>query len=134
MPINKSSISRVKVNLGKKISNITGPQTDVAINLILRQGSNAALDYTPVDTRFLANSLTPPQVANGKGTVAFTAKYAAAVHAKSGKLKGKPRTPHRNGTSRGNYWDLTGEPKFLEKGFEEIKPSIPAIVKLAYKG
>jgi len=36
--------------------------------------------------------------------------YALAVHESPGVLKGKPRP-----SGIGNYWDVTGEPKFLEK-------------------
>ena len=133
MPIKKRSIQRVRVDLGNKIADIKGPQSDKAVFLILLNGSRVAHSMTPVDTGFLARSLMAPQVANGSGRVGFLAKYAAAVHNKSGKLKGQPRAAHRNGTSRGNYWDPSGEPKFLEKGFEEIKPSIPAILKKAYQ-
>ena len=128
MPIKKRSIQRVQVDLGKKIADIKGPQSDKAVFLILASGSAAATSMTPVDTGFLVNSLTAPQVANGAGRVGFVAKYAAAVHNKSGKLKGQQRS-----NNRGKYWDPSGEPKFLEKGFEEIKPSIPAILKKAYQ-
>lgn len=132
MPINKQSIRRTKIKLHESIQDKTGAKTDTALRYILNEGIAAADTMVPVDTGNLLKSHHAPIIQNGTGTVGYTAAYAAAVHAKSGKLKGQDRPPHRNGSSRGKYWDPDGEPQFLEKGFDEIKPAIPAIIKKVY--
>lgn len=71
---------------------------------------------TPIDTSNLINSryINVKERGQGyRGTVGYTANYAAAVHEKPGTLKGKPRA---NGN--GAYWQPNGEPRFLNKGFE----------------
>lgn len=130
MPV--KGIERVKRNYKAKVAQISGPVSAAAVRNVLSQGAAVAATMTPVDTSNLINSAYAPQitVTDGKvsGYVGYTAEYAAFVHDTSGKLKGLPRA---NGN--GNYWDPAGEPGFLEKGFEEIKPHIPTILKAEYK-
>lgn len=125
-------IERVKRNFRLKIAEIDGAKTDAAVYAVLSQGAAAAATMTPVDTSNLINSQYAPQIEHGQGKttghVGYTASYAGAVHAIENPSSGVPR-PNGNG----NFWDPSGEPGFLEKGFEEIKPSIPAILKRAYK-
>lgn len=130
MPV--KGIERVKLNLDKKIHEISNERTEKALYLVASQGRAVADTMTPVDTSNLINSGYSPQIEKRvdgmTATVGYTAKYAFAVHEKPGTLKGKQRA---NGN--GNYWDPSGEPQFLAKGFEEIKPKIPALLKQAYK-
>lgn len=132
---------QVKSNLRKTFNDVADKQVDVVF-AILFQGSEISKLMTPMDVGTLVNSLYAPRVISmsGKvtGTVGYTAMYAKAVHDAPGTLKGLPRKDFgktRNGqtfgggTGKGNYWDPTGEPKFLYKGFEQIKPSIPRIQK-----
>ena len=58
------------------------------------------------------------------------APYAAQVHEATGKLKGQKR---RKSNSVGNYWDDTGEPKFLEKAFFKNVSKIRRIIKSKLK-
>ena len=86
---------------------------------------------TPVDTSNLINSQYRIVKNEGRRVVAaigYTARYAAAVHEMSGKLKGQPRADFGvtragvafgGGTGRGNYWDPSGEPQFLSKAGDE---------------
>lgn len=127
MPV--KGIQRLKLNMGLAIGARAGKVTDAAVYQVLQAGAFSAATMTPVDTSNLINSQTPPQVANGKGTIGYTAAYAKYVHEAKGTLKGQPRT---GGTGVGNYWEPTGEPQFLRKGFEEIKADIPRILKAAY--
>lgn len=124
-----------KNNLIAQIEKITGEKTNAAIYAILSQGAAISVAKTPIDTGFLVNSMYAPVIVNygakSFGHVGYTANYAAAVHEKKGTLKGQPR-PKRNGKSSGNYWDPSGEPNFLKKGFDELKPYIPAILKNVY--
>lgn len=129
MPV--KGIERVKRNYRLKVQEIDGQRTDKAVYTVLSQGAEMAAKMTPVDTSTLINSQYAPQISqqSGKttGHVGYTASYAGALHDAPGTLKGQDRPGNR-----GKYWDPDGEPGFLEKGFEEIKPSIPAILKAAY--
>lgn len=129
MPV--KGIKRVKSAIRLKLEGAAVGKTDAAIYAVLSQGAAVAATMTPVDTSTLINSQYAPQIersAHGTtGTVGYTASYAAAVHEASGRLKGQDRA---NGN--GQYWDPSGEPGFLDKGFEAIKSSVPAILKAAY--
>ncbi|MCY1188716.1 hypothetical protein D9M73_298610 [compost metagenome] len=86
----------------------------------------------PIDTGFLANSRfreVNVDMFKVSGRIGFTAEYAAAAHAASGKLRGQPRDP--NNASRGNFWDPDAEPQFLTKGAEESRTAIDFVVKKA---
>ena len=57
------------------------------------------------------------------------AEYAKWVHRMPGTLKGQPRAhfgktaagvEFGGGTEVGNYWDPTGEPRWMEKGIDEM--------------
>lgn len=101
------------------------------ITAALITGQAFAEILTPVETGFLKNSQFRDIRIDGKvvrGMVGYTAKYAAAVHAKSGKGKGKPRA-----SGKGNYWDPKGEPEFLTKGFEQNRAAIDDAVFKAMK-
>lgn len=113
-----------------------------AVYNVLQAGAAYSDMLTPVDTSNLINSRYAPQIqrSDGKvsGTVGYTAEYAAAVHNMSGKLKGQPREAFGKagfggGTGNGTYWSPDAEPKFLEKGFEMVKPEIPAILRASYE-
>lgn len=129
MPVR--GIERVKANFRLKVQDIDGRRTDKAVYAVLSQGAAMSDTMTPVDTSTLINSRYAPQIGHqpGKtvGYVGYTASYAGAVHDAPGILKGLPR-PGGNG----EYWDPNAEPQFLARGFEEIKPSVPAILKAAY--
>lgn len=117
------------------VNGISGPVTERAVYEILSQGAAMSQTMTPVDTSNLINSQTAPQIsrsANGiEGSIGYTAEYAAAVHEAPGKLAGQPRD--ENDPSRGDFWDPNAEPGFLEKGFDEIASSIPAILRRNYR-
>lgn len=77
---------------------------------------------TPQDTSTLLNSRFQrlDQTADGwRGTIGYTAAYAAAVHDAPGTYLGTstPRDPAN--PSRGDFWNPDGEPEFLRKGMEE---------------
>ena len=144
MPV--KGIERVRRNLKVTVDRISGRATEDAVRDILTMGSAQAQYMTPQDTGNLAQSQYAPQidVKNGKvsGQVGYTARYAEYVHNAPGKLKGQPRAhfgktragvEFGGGTQRGDYWDPNAEPEFLTKGFEEIKPAIPAILKRRYQ-
>ncbi|BEO61096.1 hypothetical protein SMQE30_15190 [Serratia marcescens] len=93
-------------------------------------GKEAAL-MTPIGkTSVLINSQyqdTP--VVNGTritGRIGYSANYAVYVHNASGILKGLARPKSQGG---GNYWDPSGEPKFLTKAAEKTRRQVGEIIR-----
>jgi hypothetical protein len=130
MPVR--GIERVRANFRRTVQKIAAPVTEGAVYAVLSQGRAMADTMTPVDTSNLINSGYAPQitVARGKvtGTVGYTASYAFAVHEAPGTLKGQPRPG-----GRGDYWDPNAGPRFLVEGFDQLKSSVPAILKAYYR-
>lgn len=103
-------------------------------------GQAYAQMLTPIDTSNLINSQYRRMEKRGnvwRALIGYTAAYAAAVHAASGKLKGQPRAhfgttragvDFGGGTGVGNYWDPDAEPGFLTKGFEDHRAEIDEAV------
>lgn len=129
MPVR--GVERVKRNFRVAVQQIDGAKTNAGVYAILSQGGAMAQTMAPIDTSNLVNSQYAPQIShqNGRteGTIGYTAAYAGSVHDAEGTLKGRPR---ENGN--GDYWDPNAEPEFLKKGFEQIKPAIPAILRKVY--
>ena len=128
MPVR--GIKQVRQKISRIIGEISGPKADRAITEALIIGGGMAATFTPVDTSNLINSqyrFVRRDRDAVRGRMGYTAIYAAAVHDASGKLRGEARDP--NDGSRGNFWDPSGEPEFLTKGFEESKSDIDAAIK-----
>lgn len=127
-------VGRVRRNMKATVKDIRLKKTEAAVFAVLSQGAALAQTMTPMDLGNLSQSQYAPQIkqraGKTRGQVGYTAKYAAAVHDAPGKLKGLPRPGPDN---RGNYWDPNAEPQFLTKGFEQIKPAIPQILKGIYR-
>jgi len=148
MPIRNANI--VKIKLRQKLDDVAKTKTQAAIYAVLSQGQAMAALMVPIDTSFLLNSaFGPVMVGDGHGRVGYAAEYAKWVHDAPGKLKGQPRADfgrtsnHSDagpkvpkafggGTGVGTYWSPAGEPQFLAKGFAQITPHIPAILKAVY--
>lgn len=128
-------IDRVRRNLRVAVENIAGGVSERAVYEVLSQGATKAQTMTPIDTSTLVDSQTAPQITVGpngvEGSVGYTAAYAAAVHEAPGTLAGQPRD--ESDPSRGDYWDPNAEPEFLTKGFDQIIPAIPAILRRTYR-
>ena len=144
MPV--KGIKRVQMNTRKVLTDIAGPRTERVLTEIMIVGSSYAALLTPIDTSTLINSQYRKLVSipgGMQGKVGYSAKYAAAVHGMSGKLKGQPREhfgktrsgkEFGGGTGKGNYWDPGAEPGFLTKGFErDGLNEIKAIIRQGYK-
>lgn len=140
MPVR--NIQRVKLNLKKAFEDIEGKKTQAAIYSVLSKGQSMAALMVPIDTGFLLNSaFGPVMVGPAHGRVGYAAEYAKWVHDAPGKLKGQPRAhfgktragvEFGGGTQKGNYWDPAAEPQFLAKGFAQIMPQVPNILKAVY--
>lgn len=153
MPV--KNMGPVRSKLKAVFENIAQEMTEATVTEILIIGGGYADALTPMDLGTLVNSRyrVVEKAADGwTGRYGYTAKYAAAVHGMSGKLKGQPRadfgrTSNRSefgpkiseafggGSQTGNYWDPSGEPQWLVKGFErdglaDIKDAIVRNMKL----
>lgn len=131
MPV--KGIERVRRNFRDAVGRIEKDKTELAVFAVLSQGAALAQTMTPVaSSSTLINSQYAPQIEQRAekttGQVGYTAAYAAAVHNAPGTLKGLPRA-----SGKGQYWDPNGKPGFLEDGFEQLKPSIPAILRGIYR-
>ncbi|KFC12262.1 hypothetical protein GTGU_00309 [Trabulsiella guamensis ATCC 49490] len=121
-------IPQAKTNLDKLISDINGRKVIRAIKSALLIVAPEAAGMTPIATSTLINSQFQEVMVNGTritGRIGYSANYAIYVHEANGTLKGKPRPAKQGG---GNYWDPSGEPKFLEKAGERRKSDIDAVV------
>lgn len=135
---------RIVNNLPKFID-ATEKKTARALTQALILGGSEAASMTPQDTSTLVNSSFKDVRKDGAkivGTFGYTARYALWVHEAPGTLKGQPRADFGRtragvafggGTGRGNYWDPTGEPQFLRKGFEQAAQNIRAVITGAIK-
>ena len=125
-------IERVRRNFRDAVVRIEKDKTEMAVFAVLSQGAALAQTMAPVDSSTLVNSQYAPQIerraGQTAGQVGYTAAYAAAVHNAPGTLKGLPRA-----SGKGQYWDPNAKPGFLEDGFEQLKPSIPAILRGIYR-
>ena len=129
MPVR--GVNQVKANIRRTFSAISGEKAEAAVDMALTIGGGLADSMTPVDTANLLNSRFRSVTKDGNkvnGKWAYTASYAAAVHEKSGVLKGKPRPD-----GRGDYWGPDGEPQWLTKAFEQSLPEIDRVVKSMMK-
>lgn len=139
-------VKEAKASTKALVGRIAGDLTERTVTEILIIGAGYASILTPVDTSLLINSQyrhVTHVFGATFGRVGYTAAYAAAVNAMSGKLKGQPRADFGvtragvafgGGTGVGNYWDPGGEPDFLRKGFErDGKDDIKAAIKRGMK-
>ena len=142
MPARIAGTAQVKRQLAATFAEIRGPMTERAITEALIIGGGRADVMTPIATDHLVNSRyrEVKRGANGwVGRYGYTADYAAAVHALSGKLRGQPRSGVDSFTTRagreafayriGNFWDPMGQPQWLEKGFEMALDEIRAAIR-----
>lgn len=104
----------------------------VVLQALIVGGSEVA-PLTPVEHSNLLNSQFRAVTQEGPkviGTFAYTANYAAAVHAKPGKLLGL-RRPRSSGL--GVYWGPSAEPHFVTKGFSIAQPNIDQVIQKGMK-
>lgn len=138
-------MAQVRTNLRKQLTLAIPSDAEKAMHVATSIIGGYATLMTPVDTSNLINSQY--RIVKNTGTkvvaaIGYTAKYAAAVHGMSGKLKGQPRAnfgvtragvAFGGGTGRGNYWDPSGEPQFLSKAGDENMDEIDAAITKAMK-
>lgn len=126
-------MAQVRTNLRKQLTLAIPSDAEKAMHVATSIIGGYATLMTPVDTSNLINSQY--RIVKNTGTkiiaaIGYTAKYAAAVHAKPGTLRGAG-VPRASG--RGNYWDPSGEPKFLSKAGDENLAEIDQAVERAMK-
>lgn len=125
-------MKKLQSNISKFFADVKDKKTEAGVYVVANEGLAVAKTYTPIDTSNLINSEIGPIISRSanevRATVGFNAEYAFRVHSKEGRLKGLPRA---NGN--GYYWSPDAEPRFLEKGFDEIKPIIDKLLKDVYE-
>lgn len=127
MGVKVKGVNQAKQKLDALLGEVQGRKVGRAIKSALFIIGADAATMTPIDTSYLVNSQYHELLVNGTrvtGRVGYSANYAVYVHEASGKLKGRPRA---NGS--GNYWDPSGEPKFLEKAFKDNADKVAAIIR-----
>lgn len=127
MGVKVKGVNQAKQKLDALLGEVQGRKVGRAIKSALFIIGADAATMTPIDTSYLVNSQYQELLVNGTrvtGRVGYSANYAVYVHEASGKLKGRPRA---NGS--GNYWDPSGEPKFLEKAFKDNSEKVAAIIR-----
>ena len=134
MPV--KGLKEVREKLRKELANISGPLPERTLLEVLIVASGFAATMTPIDTGNLIGSQFRRVETSGtkvKGTLAYTAAYAAAVHDKPGTLKdatGKKAMRDPKEPKRGKFWDPDAEPEFLRKAFEDsdARANIDAVI------
>lgn len=136
-------MAQLRRNVRKQLTLAIPSHAERAMHIATSIIGGYATLMTPVDTSNLINSQYRIVKNEGRRVVAaigYTARYAAAVHEMSGKLKGQPRADFGvtragvafgGGTGRGNYWDPSGEPQFLSKAGDENLAEIDNAVRRA---
>ncbi|HCB0083205.1 TPA: HK97 gp10 family phage protein [Klebsiella pneumoniae] len=121
-------------NLDRIIKDVQGRKVVRALQSATMIIGLEAARMTPVGaTANLINSQFREIMVDGTritGRVGYSANYALYVHEAKGTLKGKPRPAKQGG---GNYWDPSGEPKFLEKAAEEERSKVLDAMKRELK-
>ena len=136
MGVKVRGVSKVSNNINRLIDNIEKRKTMRALYSALFEIGLESAVLVPIDTSTLVNSQFREVVIKGTrltGRIGYSAIYAAYVHEAKGIHLGKntPR-PVRKGEapgSRGNIWDTSGEPKFLEKGAENARDRVDAVIR-----
>lgn len=130
MGIKVKGIKEAKANLDRFIGDIQGRKVIRAIRSALIIIAPEAARMTPVGkTSNLINSQFLDVKVNGTmvtGRVGYSANYAVYVHESKGTLKGRPRPVSQGG---GNYWDPSGEPKFLERAVDNTRSDVDRAIK-----
>ena len=136
-------MAQLRRNVRKQLTLAIPSHAERAMHVATSIIGGYATLMTPVDTSNLINSQYRIVKNEGRRVVAaigYTARYAAAVHEMSGKLKGQPRADFGvtregiafgGGTGRGNYWDPSGEPRFLSKAGDENLAEIDNAIRRA---
>lgn len=135
MGVKVKGVKRVSNNINRMIDSFEGRRTVRAVYSALYYIGVESAVKVPVDTSTLLNSQFRDVVVNGTritGKIGYSAKYAAAVHEAKGIHLGtrtpRPVDPGQKPGSRGNIWDKTGEPKFLEKPAEDARGKVHDII------
>lgn len=130
MGVKVKGVSQAKQQLDSLLGEVQGRKVGRAIKSAMYIIGQDAMTMTPVGkTSVLINSHYQEMVVNGTritGRIGYSANYALYVHEAPGTLKGRPRPETRGG---GNYWDPSGEPKFLEKAFKQNKDKVAEIIR-----
>lgn len=135
MGVKVKGVKQVSNNINRMIDSFEGRRTVRAVYSALYYIGLVSTEKVPIATSTLLNSQFRDVIAQSgrvTGKIGYSANYAAAVHEAKGVLLGTktPRSvdPGKQPGSMGNVWDVTGEPKFLEKPAEDARAKIHEII------
>lgn len=135
MGVKVKGVTQVSNNINRMIDTVEGRRTVRAVYSALYYIGIESAVKVPIDTSTLLNSQFRDVTTQGSrivGKIGYSANYAAAVHEAKGIHLGektpRPVRPSEKPGSRGNIWDKTGEPKFLEKPAEDARAKIQEII------
>ncbi|WNJ77748.1 HK97 gp10 family phage protein [Cedecea neteri] len=142
MGVKAKGVSQSKDRLDALLADVQGRKVVRAVQSALFIIGAEAAAMTPRDTSTLVNSQFRNLQFIGtrvNGRVGFSADYALYVHEASGKLKGKPRSSVKSfntsdgrtafASNQGNFWDPSGEPKFLDKAATRTRKQVEEVIK-----
>ena len=125
-------LEEVRRNMRRTLHNVVPDKAEKAVTIAASIVGGYATLMTPVHFGTLRNSqYRQITTENGKvvAAIGYTVKYAAAVHAKKGTWKGRPRPD-----GRGVYWGPDGEPGFLSKAgdnhINEIDRAVERVMRV----
>lgn len=135
MGVKVKGVKQVSNNINRMIDSFEGRRTVRAIYSALYYIGLVSAVKVPIETSTLLNSQFRDVTIQGRriiGKIGYSANYAAAVHEAKGIHLGRktprPTKPGKKPGSRGNIWDKTGEPKFLEKHAEDARSQVHEII------
>ena len=135
MGVKVKGVKQVSNNINRMIDSFEGRRTVRAIYSALYYIGLVSTEKVPIATSTLLNSQFRDVIAQSgrvTGKIGYSANYAAAVHEAKGVLLGtktpRPVEPGEQPGSMGNVWDVTGEPKFLEKPAEDARSKVQDII------
>lgn len=136
MGVKIKGAAEAKKKLDVLIGNIQTKKAVRAVYTALFIVGAESATMTPRDTSALINSqYRDIDIVGAKilGKVGYSVDYALAVHESKGSSLGKhiPRPVDKGQVagSRGNYWDPTGEPKFLSKAVTNTDRQVREAIK-----
>lgn len=124
-------LAQVRQRVNKTLLETIPSKAEKAAFVAITTGGGLANTYAPKEFGVLRRSqyrTVEATQTGATGRVGYAANYAAAVHAASGKLKGKKR---RGEKAIGNYWDPDARPAWLSFTFVKHRAEIDEVVRKA---
>ncbi len=115
MPIDKSSVNKLRSNMSQIFTDIDKKKSKQFVTAVLTIGWNESKEYAPVEYSTLVNSVRMEVDQTSSlvtGELSYNTKYAAYLE-NNENWKPKPVTE-----KAGPAWNPNATPHYLQKGFE----------------